>query len=667
MSNNIVPFDMVENTGSPQIPSLRVNVKEKANNNSKSKSEGILINVAGKQKNENTKAAVVRENKKRTRGTMTKERIKKKFPEEREEKIEIKKGDVQEMEERVTMEGGNTDEKGKYHVPFILELARNIRGLLKPYNSKSDNWGTWSNSFNAYASLAKISSKDQFDLIQLFVDEDVRQLIKLEGITTFKKLSEVLRGYRRTALSPSLMYQELGNLKQNSKTLLEYINELKRIMTSFNIDDDETLLQYAVLGLKDPEIKRHFLVKFPTSIRELLDEERSLSTVLELSIRNRSSSSDSRTPNNTRWNGDNKKNTTPCYYCGKIGHLSSNCWFKPENQIQDSVYKRKEGEPPRKKFKETAQIMNVQQTSSMSIPIRIGSAKILALIDTGADCSIIEYNFLQSINLNYTLELNDLPYLIHAGNGTIQVIGRVSVPIYIGDNDQIFTFIVVNHFGRNLILGNDFLSINEAIINFQKQTVGLISKKETIENPTMHSIRFYIKPELLRRQKNDIAVGSINVTSNNIIRSPDCDTDKNDYKNNKIHKVGEQNKIFKDISTNDSPKREINDKNISKYGDKIPNNTEIPVFNELTEDSSSSNTNVTLSNFIIEAPGTNDVFIGIKGNTGDDSSSSRNNTNVTLNNLVIEAPGIDQMGDNKIDKEFEMNQSISINCIKIRK
>ena len=109
------------------------------------------------------------------------------------------------------------------------------------------------------------------------------------------------------------------------------------------------------------------------------------------------------------------------------------------------------------------------------IEININGETVKALIDTGAMVSCMSPNVYNSISAKFLLQQSKHSKVQGVGGNAIYVQGQCNVEIFIGNERFKQIFHVLEAMSYPVILGDDFLSQNKAIIDFSKQILRLPS------------------------------------------------------------------------------------------------------------------------------------------------------------------------------------------------
>ena len=93
------------------------------------------------------------------------------------------------------------------------------------------------------------------------------------------------------------------------------------------------------------------------------------------------------------------------------------------------------------------------------------------VVDSGSKCCVIDYDIIKKLNINI---YNDEKYNLVGVNGDIvNYIGCCELNIIIENMDFHIKFFVLKSFKYGILLGNNFLKLANAIINFKSETLTL--------------------------------------------------------------------------------------------------------------------------------------------------------------------------------------------------
>ncbi|XP_073945852.1 uncharacterized protein isoform X2 [Choristoneura fumiferana] len=108
------------------------------------------------------------------------------------------------------------------------------------------------------------------------------------------------------------------------------------------------------------------------------------------------------------------------------------------------------------------------------VPVELSGRICKALVDSGANVSLISVSLAEEIDLKYEHKLSD-PLRV-AGGSMIQPIGIVNTYILIDNYYCRISLLVINDRTNFCILGQDFLTANNAMIDFSSHTLTLNKK-----------------------------------------------------------------------------------------------------------------------------------------------------------------------------------------------
>ena len=111
------------------------------------------------------------------------------------------------------------------------------------------------------------------------------------------------------------------------------------------------------------------------------------------------------------------------------------------------------------------------------IEIKYNNLNTTALLDSGADCNLISYKFIENLNLNIRNVDNNIDVL--GVSGSVDIIGVVDLVLNTGDisltNDEFFV-VKGELLSSPILLGSPFLIKNEFNINFKDKSIQIRNK-----------------------------------------------------------------------------------------------------------------------------------------------------------------------------------------------
>ena len=144
--------------------------------------------------------------------------------------------------------------------------------------------------------------------------------------------------------------------------------------------------------------------------------------------------------------------------------------------------------------------MNLQTISEVTekkIRIKVKQKSILALLDSGAKCSVIKADTARSLGLKFKMEKETPKSLFGANGGKLQILGEITVEINIQGLLLPVTLIVLEDLVHKIILGQDFLRENRGVLDIAGRTVSFYD--ETITVPMIepgNDFRFFVRSHI---------------------------------------------------------------------------------------------------------------------------------------------------------------------------
>ncbi|CAC5373433.1 unnamed protein product [Mytilus coruscus] len=128
--------------------------------------------------------------------------------------------------------------------------------------------------------------------------------------------------------------------------------------------------------------------------------------------------------------------------------------------------------------------------------VTIGTTRTKALIDTGANISVMNRNLLDKTSYaKVPLQPGAMKQVIAANGNHVQVLGKLSITLHIGNKQFTQTVHILDQLHHSLILGVDFMRKNGAFINFQDCTL------ELKDNPNIVLSSITLNSGLVRTKK----------------------------------------------------------------------------------------------------------------------------------------------------------------------
>lgn len=128
--------------------------------------------------------------------------------------------------------------------------------------------------------------------------------------------------------------------------------------------------------------------------------------------------------------------------------------------------------------------------------VTLGDTKTKALIDTGANISVINKNSLSTTTYaDKALNPSHVKQVLAANGNHVKVLGKISIDVTIGSRSFTQTFHVLDQLHHNLILGFDFMKTHGAFLNFGNCTL------ELNDNPNIAVGSITLNSGLVRTKK----------------------------------------------------------------------------------------------------------------------------------------------------------------------
>ena len=156
-----------------------------------------------------------------------------------------------------------------------------------------------------------------------------------------------------------------------------------------------------------------------------------------------------------------------CYKCGKEGHtcIRRNC---PINRHSE----RDTGGPPYAEHlpDKLYKVCGVND-ATLQVHGMLGNDPIDILVDSGAAVSVVTNDILPASVR--TRIIREAPHTVGANGSALDVLGRLEIPITLGQFCASHEFVVVRHLTVQCLLGMDFLNRYGAVIDCVKNTLSL--------------------------------------------------------------------------------------------------------------------------------------------------------------------------------------------------
>ena len=200
---------------------------------------------------------------------------------------------------------------------------------------------------------------------------------------------------------------------------------------------------------------------------------------------NRSRFNNSNSNNNNQNLYKNKQYIYPCHGCGQIGHYIRDCQNrqnKNNNVRQENIQAQNESKPnknenPKNIKSRNNKVLSItnEEKNLIFIDVKINDKKQLkALIDCGAEISLIKYEIAEELNLN--IMNYDGVDIVNVSGESLNPLGLAEIKITLKLIDgtfanRKFNFIVVEKLPADILLGNNFNIISNLTIKCKKKKV----------------------------------------------------------------------------------------------------------------------------------------------------------------------------------------------------
>ena len=123
---------------------------------------------------------------------------------------------------------------------------------------------------------------------------------------------------------------------------------------------------------------------------------------------------------------------------------------------------------------------SVARSMDCSIQVKIGSHKLLALVDSGASKSIIHSKVVKYLNNQTIRPCADALNLLTANGDELQISGVVASTVKVNGLLLDFDFLIASSLVHNLILGADFLTEHGAVVDFKHHLVSFVDNTTAV-------------------------------------------------------------------------------------------------------------------------------------------------------------------------------------------
>lgn len=254
-----------------------------------------------------------------------------------------------------------------------------------------------------------------------------------------------------------MLRKELKHLLMNDD-IETFIKEFQEIVAAITNITEQDKIFYFLEGLK-LEIAREVSMWNPSSLNEAISlalNHNSFSNAMDI---------------NTVHNGNYKnKRKFACYNCGKLGHIARNCWTQKRETNPNTKINPKNSSyycgVVKKAFGDT---------TTINVSCRINGKRATALIDTGAQVTVVSCKLAQKMNL--IVERNHTR-LYGMDGSEFGNQGTTSINIEINNKKVRVTAIVADLKKYELLIGMDVLRQINAVIDMKKLCVYMVREHD---------------------------------------------------------------------------------------------------------------------------------------------------------------------------------------------
>ncbi|XP_062621175.1 uncharacterized protein LOC134282792 [Saccostrea cucullata] len=147
-----------------------------------------------------------------------------------------------------------------------------------------------------------------------------------------------------------------------------------------------------------------------------------------------------------------------CYKCGDTNHFQRNCPRSPSRSPDRKADASVENDDEKKMLK----IGKEEGGSSIRVPVQINSHKTKAVIDTGAEITVLSQDFVKKVDLNYSCS-NKVTLLNAETGNKMMAVNNVSVRINLGKSTTNWK-VCIAPIRDDVLIGMDLLMAVDAVV-----------------------------------------------------------------------------------------------------------------------------------------------------------------------------------------------------------
>ena len=186
----------------------------------------------------------------------------------------------------------------------------------------------------------------------------------------------------------------------------------------------------------------------------------------------------------------NKQANKECYYCGDPEHFQKDCPLKKRNNNLHQEQNHSIDEGNDTTVKPVLQIGRKTGGRSISVPVKINDVEAEAIVDTGADVSVLSRKFARHLQLE--LDNEHTTHLMNAEDGKeMEAVCDVKVKLLIG-NSTINWSMYICPTRENVLIGMDLLETLDAVVIARQgdlviNGIAIVGRRKTDYNVGGHS------------------------------------------------------------------------------------------------------------------------------------------------------------------------------------
>ena len=186
----------------------------------------------------------------------------------------------------------------------------------------------------------------------------------------------------------------------------------------------------------------------------------------------------------------NKQANTECYYCGDPEHFKKDCPLKERNEKLYKEQNHSIDEGNDTTVKPVLQIGKKTGGRSISVPVKINDVEAEAIVDTGADVSVLSRKYARHLQIE--LDNKHTTHLMNAEDGKeMEAVCDVKVKLLIG-NSTIDWSMYICPTRENVLIGIDLLEALDAVVLARQgdlviNGVAVVGRRKTDYNVGGHS------------------------------------------------------------------------------------------------------------------------------------------------------------------------------------